>query len=97
MSPIDFLIGLFLMNAMPHFVLGVWKGRIPSLFGIGPKANMAYSGVCFSISVGLFLWRYGWIGLTENGIYAGALAILVIYYLTGQFWYRSFRVEKEPV
>jgi hypothetical protein len=32
MTLIDFFIGFTPMNAMPHFVLGVWKGRIMGRF-----------------------------------------------------------------
>ena len=37
MNAIDFIIGLTLMNAMPHFVIGVWKGRILSAFAFRPR------------------------------------------------------------
>lgn len=39
MNLIDLLIGLTLMNAMPHFILGVWKGRMLSAFGFGDYKN----------------------------------------------------------
>jgi hypothetical protein len=43
--PIDFLIGLTLMNAMPHFVLGVWKGRMLSAFGFGNASFRGFARV----------------------------------------------------
>ncbi len=97
MNIIDFLIGLTLMNAMPHFVLGVWKGRMFSAFGFGETKNILYGLVNFAISVGLFVSRYGLEQLARNGIYAGALVLLLVYFLTGRFWYFLFHqrhVEK---
>ncbi len=85
MTIIDFLIGLTLMNAMPHFILGTWKGRILSAFGFGDKQNIAYGLLNFAISVGLFIYKYGATKILDNGIYVGALTVLIIYFLTGQF------------
>ncbi len=90
MDIIDFIIGLTLMNAMPHFVLGIWKGRMLSAFGFGDFQNILYGLLNFVISIGLFLYKYGTEQLFENGIYAGALILLVIYFLTGRFWYSVF-------
>ncbi len=90
MSLIDFLIGFFLMNAMPHFVLGVWKARMFSAFGFGNLQNILYGVMNGVIATGLFLWEYGINGFMEQGIFAGALLILVIYYLTGHFFFKLF-------
>jgi hypothetical protein len=59
MNIIDLLIGLTLMNAMPHFILGVWKGRMLSAFGFGDYKNMPYGVLNFALSLGLFVSRYG--------------------------------------
>lgn len=75
---------------MPHFVLGIWNGRMFSAFGFGKLQNIAYGLLQGAIALGLFVWEYGIDGLTENGIFAGALLILVIYFLTGQFFYKLF-------
>ena len=87
---IDFIIGLTLMNAMPHFILGIWKGRMLSAFGFGDIKNILYGILNFAVSIGLFLYRHGTEALFKNGIYAGALLLLLIYFLTGQFWYFIF-------
>lgn len=79
------------MNAMPHFVLGVWKGRMFSAFGIGNKQNIYYGLLNFAASLGLFIYQYGIEKLLNNGIYFGAVVLLVIYFLTGQFWYNLFK------
>jgi hypothetical protein len=97
MNIIDFLIGLTLMNAMPHFILGVWKGRMFSAFGFGNTKNILYGVLNFAVSLGLFVSRYGIEHLFRNGIYAGTLVLLIIYFLTGRFWYSIFQqkhVEK---
>ncbi len=91
MDLIDFLIGFTLMNAMPHFVLGVWGGRMFSAFGFGNNQNIAYGLLNFLISISLFLFRHGIEGLWENGLFAGAGLVLVIYFLTGHFWRNLFQ------
>lgn len=93
MTIIDFIIGATLMNAMPHLVLGIWKGRMFSAFGFGDTQNIAYGLLCLFISVGLFIYKYGAIAVLNNGIYSGALAILLIYFVTGHFWYKLFNKE----
>jgi hypothetical protein len=87
---IDFIIGATLMNAMPHLVLGIWKARMFSAFGFGDFKNIAYGLVCFLISISFFIFKYGVGTILSNGIYLGALGILVIYMLTGRFWYNLF-------
>lgn len=93
MNAIDFFIGLTLMNAMPHFVLGVWRGRILSGLGFSPRANLGYSAINFSVASGLFVYEYGVAGLAEHGMFAGALTILVLYFFTGHLFYRLFHVR----
>lgn len=87
---IDFIIGLTLINTIPHFVLGIWKGRMFSGFGFGNGANIGYGIINFAISISLFLYKYGWTGLLENGIYLGALFVLVSYFLVGKLCYTYF-------
>ncbi len=92
-SLMDFLIGLFLMNAMPHFVIGVANIRFLSLFGFSGTANMCYSALCFAVSLALFHIEYGISDLLQNGIFLGAMTILVIYYFTTKFLYKFFELE----
>ena len=86
----DFLIGFTLMNAMPHFVLGTWKARMFSAFGFGDTKNILYGVLNFLASLGLFVYKYGVEKIAQNGIYAGALVLQMIYFLTGWFWYSIF-------
>lgn len=90
MDILDFLIGLTLMNAMPHFVLGTWKVRMFSAFGFGNTKNILYGILNFLASLALFGYKYGVEKLTQNGIYVGALVLLLIYFLTGWLWYSIF-------
>jgi hypothetical protein len=92
-SIVDFLIGATLMNAMPHFVLGVWKGRMFSAYGFGDTKNILYGLTNYALSLGLFLLSYRPAQLLHHGIYAGAMALLLIYFLTGQFWHRLFQAK----
>ena len=83
----DFLIGLTLINTIPHFVLGIWKGRMLSAFGFGNTANIVYGLLNFIISISLFLFKYGVVGLLNNGIYLGALFVLISYFIVGKLCY----------
>ena len=87
---IDFIIGLTLINTIPHFVLGIWKGRMFSGLGFGDTANILYGILNFAISIGLFLYKYGTSRLIENGIYLGALFVLVSYFIVGKLCYTYF-------
>lgn len=60
-------------------------------FGFGDKQNIAYGLLCLTISVGLYIYQYGAEKLLDNGIYLGALSLLLIYVVTGQFWYKLFK------
>ncbi|MBT8326570.1 MAG: hypothetical protein KJP21_02535 [Bacteroidia bacterium] len=90
MTLIDFFIGFFLMNAMPHFILGKWNQRMLSGFGYGDKANQLYSLANIAISLGLFIYQYGTTGFLENGIYVGALTIILAFYVLGGLWKKLF-------
>lgn len=90
MNIIDFIIGLTLINTIPHFVLGIWKGRMISAFGFGNTANIVYGILNFVISISLFLYKYGTNGLMTNGIYLGALFVLISYFVVGKLCYNYF-------
>ena len=90
MKLIDFFIGLTLMNAMPHFVLGIWRQPMLSGFGLGNVKNKIWGLVNFVISITLFLVEYGWDGLLANGMYAGALLVLIVFFFTSTFWRNKY-------
>lgn len=87
---IDFIIGLTLINTIPHFVLGIWKGRMLSGLGFGNTQNIIYGIINFAISISLFLYKYGWKGILENAIYLGALFVLISYFIVGKLCYTYF-------
>jgi hypothetical protein len=84
MKIIDLIIGATLMNAMPHYVLGIWKRRMLSAFGFGNTQNVLYGLLNLVISVSLYVYQYNVDHLLSNGIYVGAVTILVIYFLTSK-------------
>ncbi|WP_394749918.1 hypothetical protein [Spongiimicrobium salis] len=92
-SFIDFIIGLTLINTIPHFVLGIWKGRMFSGLGFGNRQNILYGLLNLSISLGLFLYTYGWEGLFDQGIYLGALFVIFSYLAVGKLCYRYFHLK----
>lgn len=87
---LNFLIGFFLMNAMPHWIMGLTKTRFLSAFGFTPQANIVYSFLNTAIALSLFVWGYGTEALLSNGVFVGAAAMLLIYYLTGKFFVDFF-------
>lgn len=90
MNLIDFLIGALLMNAMPHFVIGITKTRFLGLFGYSPAGNIAYAVFQIVISLGLFIYQYGFKAIVENKIYLGALVVILLYLLCGRFMVKKF-------
>ena len=95
MNMIDFFIGFTLMNAMPHYVLGVWKADMLSGFGKGHARNRIW-GICnFLVSLGLFFYKYGVEGLLLQPFYSGALLVLVTFFITSPFWYNYFYSDKK--
>ena len=95
MNIVDLIIGITLMNAMPHFILGVWKGKMLSGFGTGNTKNILWGLSNFATSIALFVYKYGLSGLLENQIYLGALFILVTFFFTSAFWYRYYNKKKK--
>ncbi|MGB0850410.1 MAG: hypothetical protein ACPGTP_04135, partial [Bacteroidia bacterium] len=82
--------GFTLMNAMPHFVLGSWGVRILSGFGFGDKANIAWGITNLIGSISLFSYTYGIGELLSHGIYAGALTLLILFWVASPLWKRLF-------
>lgn len=89
-SIIDFIIGLTLINTIPHFVLGIWKGRMFSGLGFGNVKNILYGLLNFVISISLFLNKYGLEELVGNSIYLGGLFVVISYFLVAKLCYKHF-------
>lgn len=94
-SFIDFLIGVTTVNSIPHFVLGVWNGRILGGLGYGNKANIAYGILNFLLGVSLFIYKYGVSLIIENGIFLGAVTVVLSYFIFGRLLYRIFNRNVE--
>ena len=90
MNILDLIIGATLMNSMPHYILGIWKGKMLSGFGMGNRQNILWGLTNFVTSICLFIFKYGVAGLIGNQIYLGATFILVTFFLTSLFWYKYF-------
>ncbi|SNR81989.1 hypothetical protein [Dokdonia pacifica] len=89
-SIIDFLIGLTLINTIPHFVLGIWKGRMFSGLGFGNTQNILYGVLNLVISICLFVYKYGFEGMIQNSMYLGALFVIFSYFIVGNICYTYF-------
>ncbi len=96
MTIIDFLIGFTLMNAMPHFLFGVLKIRFFSAFGFSPQGNIAYGFLNVAIALALFHGEYGFQSLPNHAIVIGACAMLLIYLVSGRFFYNRFQLGQLP-
>ncbi len=88
---IDFLIGFFLMNAMPHLIFGLIRLRFLSLFGFSAWGNLLYALVNVGIAGGLYDYQYGINALLQDGVALGGLAMLVIYAITGRLFVKLFQ------
>ena len=88
----DFLIGLFLMNAMPHWIFGLTRTRMLSVFGFSWQANVGYAVLNTLLAFGLLIWQYGAASILTNGVFVGAATILIIYFVTGRFFINFFRL-----
>ncbi len=95
-SLIDFLIGIFLMNAMPHMLFGLIRLRFLSLFGFSAWGNLLYSLVNIFAAGALYHHQYGINALKLDGISLGALAMLAIYLVTGRFFVVLFQEKTKP-
>ena len=95
----DFIMGILLVNALPHFIIGIFKIRFLSIFGFSPQSNIFYSFLCIAISLALFQYQYGLNTILDHGVYAGGLFILFNYYLLTKVLYKHFHLdhlEKHP-
>lgn len=77
---IDFLIGVFAANALPHYVMGRLDARVLGLFGYSSRGNIAYAIFCSAISLGLFHFKYGLGSISEHMILLGVLFVVGSYF-----------------
>ena len=92
---VDFLIGLTLMNAMPHLLFGLLKVRFLSAFGFSPSGNIAYAFLNVASALVLFHIQYGIQELMSHGMVIGAGVVLLLYLVSGRFIYHLFQQNDE--
>jgi len=90
-SWLDFIIGLFLANSIPHFVVGVMDIRFFSLFGFGSKQNLLYSAWNLGLALGLSLYFHGLDHLLNNAFFWGVFFVLTAYAAVGRYLYLRWR------
>lgn len=78
---IDFLIGVFAANALPHFVLGCVDAQVLGLFGYGARQNRLYGYFCAAVALLLFHVRYGLSTLLAQPMLLGVLFVVFSYFL----------------
>ncbi len=88
---IDFLIGFFLMNAMPHLIFGLTKQRFLSLFGFSSSGNLAYAFLNVVIALVLFHSQHGLQELMNHGIVVGAIIMFLLHLVLNKFFYNLFQ------
>ncbi|HSY60257.1 MAG TPA: hypothetical protein VK796_00215 [Cytophaga sp.] len=87
---IDFFIGLFLANAMPHFILGITKTKFLGPFGFGPTGNIVYAGIQFAISLILIHINYGLTCIFKNGMLLAAVLVMIMFFIFGKIVLRYY-------
>jgi len=95
---LDFLIGLLLMNAMPHMIFGLIRLRFFKSFWI---LFAGKSPVCPAQPAhwpgGVYHYQYDIRSLQQDGIMLGALAVLLLYLITGRFLAGFFQPKYDPI
>ena len=69
---------------MPHFIFGITNTKFLGLFGFSARGNIAYSALQFTACLILFHFKYGLSTILENGIFAGGIMVLILFYLFGK-------------
>ena len=88
---VDFLIGFFAVNALPHYLFGRMNVGVLSLFGFGALGNLCYSALCLVISLALFSSKYGLGSLGEHMLFVGGLTVVLVYLVSWDLVNRFLR------
>jgi hypothetical protein len=88
---LDFLTGVLIMNALPHFVLGITKTRFLGMFGYRPVANIWYAVVQFVLALVLFHIQHGIQSIWQNGIFLGAACTCLLFLVFGKAMLKFYR------
>ena len=87
---VDFFIGLFLANAMPHFILGITKTKFLGPFGYSPIGNIVYAAIQFIISLILIHIQYGLAIIFKNGMLLAAVLVMTMFFIFGKIVLRFY-------
>lgn len=87
----DFIIGATLMNAMPHIIAGTRELRMSGGFGFGNTRNILWGLANIAVSLGLFIYTYGFSEILEHKMYLGALVVVGVMFATGRLQHRFYQ------
>lgn len=90
---IDFFIGLFLANAMPHFILGITKTKFLGPFGFSPTGNIVYAGIQFVLSLILIHIQYGLPAILKNGMLLAGVLVMTVFFIFGKIVLRYYNKD----
>jgi hypothetical protein len=82
---------------MPHLIFGIIRLRFLSLFGFSAMGNLLYALVNIGVAGAIYHYQYDIMSIKHDGILLGALAMFVIYAITGRFFVSLFQGKHEPV
>lgn len=88
---LDFLIGFLIVNALPHFVLGITKTRFLGMFGYKPLANIWYAVAQFVLALVLFHIHHGIASILKNGIFLGAVCTCLLFLIFGKSMLKFYK------
>lgn len=91
MNITDYIIGVLLMNAIPHYIFGITKSHFLGLFGFSPTGNILYAILQFIAAVSLFSYQYGLDKILENGFLMGGITVLILFFIFGKFLVDKFQ------
>ncbi len=92
---IDFFIGLFLANAMPHFILGITKTKFLGPFGFSPIGNIVYAVIQFVISLVLIHIQYGLVSIFKNGMLLAGILVMMAFFIFGKIVLRYYNRDSQ--
>ena len=95
MTLIDFVIGVLLINAIPHLIFGLTKTHFLGMFGYSPKGNIIYAILQFVGCVMLIVFNYGYSELMKNGYLIGGITVFILYLVFGKFLIKFYGEQRE--
>ncbi|WP_196886450.1 hypothetical protein [Aureivirga sp. CE67] len=94
MNFIDFIIGVLLMNSMPHLIFGLTKSHFLGLFGYSSKGNISYAILQFIICIVLLFINYDLNEILKNYFLLGSFTVLILYFILGKFMVKFYKKQK---